>query len=54
MIIAKGYWHREVYILEIVADPWANLERVAQVLGCSTNAHEYRTPSASTRSWSRM
>jgi hypothetical protein len=44
IIKAKDYWHREVYILEIVADPWANLERVAQVLGCSTNAHEYADP----------
>ena len=36
--------HREEYILEIVAYPWANLERVAQVLGFSANAHEYADP----------
>jgi hypothetical protein len=32
MILAEGYWHRDVLIPEIVDDPWANLERVAQVL----------------------
>ena len=33
MILAEGYWHGDVLIPEIVDDPWANLERVAQVLG---------------------
>jgi hypothetical protein len=33
MILAEGYWHGNEYIPEIVDDPWANLERVAQVLG---------------------
>ena len=36
--------HREEYILEIVAYPWANLERVAQALGRSTDVHEYADP----------
>jgi hypothetical protein len=33
MILAEGYWHGDEYIPEIVDDPWANLERVARVLG---------------------
>jgi hypothetical protein len=41
MILAEGYWHGEEYIPEIVDDPWANLQRVARVLGRSTDVHEY-------------
>jgi len=33
MILAEGYWLGDEYIPEIADDPWANLERVAQVLG---------------------
>jgi hypothetical protein len=44
MILAEGYWHGEEYIPEIVDDPWANVQRVARVLGCSTDVHEYADP----------
>jgi hypothetical protein len=39
-ILARG----EEYIPEIVDDPWANLQRVARVLGRSTDVHEYADP----------
>jgi hypothetical protein len=44
MILAESYWHGEEYIPEMVDDPWANLERVVQVLGRSTDVHEYTDP----------
>jgi hypothetical protein len=53
MILAEGYWHEEEYIPEIVDDPWANLQRVARVLGRSIDVHEYADPGASPKSWPR-
>ncbi len=45
MILAKSYWHGDEYIPDIVDDPWANLERVAQVLGRKQiDVHAYADP----------
>ena len=45
MILAEGYWHGDEYIPEIVDDPWANLERVARVLGRKQiHVHAYADP----------
>ena len=44
MILAEGYWHGDEYIPEMVDDPWAKLERVAQVLGRKTDVHAYADP----------
>jgi hypothetical protein len=53
MILAEGYWHGDEYIPEIVDDPWANLQRVARVLGRDTECTSTRTPGASPKSWLR-
>jgi hypothetical protein len=44
IILAEGYWLGDEYIPEMVDDPWAKLERVAQVLGRKTDLHAYADP----------
>jgi hypothetical protein len=44
VILAEGYWNGDEYVPEMVDDPWANLERVAEVLGRETDVHEYADP----------
>jgi hypothetical protein len=45
MILIEGYCHGDEYIPEFLDDPWANLERVAQVLGRKQiDVHAYADP----------
>jgi hypothetical protein len=45
MILIEGYWHGDEYIPEFLDDSWANLERVAQVLGRKQiDVHAYADP----------